>query len=121
MPICQQKRMSNSSSRKTSRSTRLNIKILNRNCNSTTKASKAPTSESSTPYTLLKNMLIHTHRNPIKKGRLLLYLLKDHVIDMFDQSPKQCNVTEIRYKRLDQTTKTTYLCKQENTKTKLIN
>lgn len=53
-----------------------------------------------------KEKIRYTHKNPIKKDKTMLYILGDHIIDLFDQSLKQCNATELRYKRLDQTTKT---------------
>ncbi|KAG2198747.1 hypothetical protein INT47_005432 [Mucor saturninus] len=65
-----------------------------------------------------KERLRYTHKNPIKKDKTMLYMLGDHVIDMFDQSLKQCNATELRFKRLDQTTKTALFMqkqKYENT------
>lgn len=100
LPMCQYKRLSDSSSRRSPICSRKSIEIVVGNRNSIINET-----ESSLP-TALKNKIRYTHKNPMKKGRSMLYLLDDHVIDMFDQSLKQCNATELRYKRLDQTTKT---------------
>ncbi|KAI8075726.1 hypothetical protein BDF21DRAFT_423547 [Thamnidium elegans] len=43
------------------------------------------------------------HRYYLKKGRSIIYLLPDEI----KQSLKQCSITELRYKRLDQTMRTT--------------
>lgn len=43
------------------------------------------------------------HRYYLKKGRSIIYLLPDEI----KQSLKQCSITELRYKRLDQTMQTT--------------